>query len=164
MYSRKNTRAHGQNEFKSILRKAGSRATPARMRVLEFMKKSRNPVSAAEVIEALGARMDQATVYRILSILKSKGTIRQVDLRHNHAHFEIAGEREHHHLICLACGRMEDVHECRIEEAYPAVLRAARHFSDIRQHALEFYGLCRACARDERSGNSVSSRHETAPL
>ena len=63
-------------------------------------------MSAQEIIDALPSRFDQATVYRTIGSLKEKGVVRQIDLRHNHAHYELTDARDHHHLICEACGRL----------------------------------------------------------
>jgi Fe2+ or Zn2+ uptake regulation protein len=133
-------------EFRRMLRERGCKATPPRLLVLEFLEHAKKPPSAQDIIEALAGKMDQATVYRILGIFKRTGLIRQVDLRHNHAHFELARENEHHHLICTRCGRIEDVEECSVEETHAAILRRSKHFASITQHALEFYGVCKKCA------------------
>ncbi len=132
-------------KFHSLLRKSGSKATKSRLLVLKILGREKNPMSAQDVIESLGKQMNQATVYRILKMLKERGLIRQIDLRHNHAHYEIANDKEHHHLICIRCGRIEDVHECGVEDAQDLILRHSKHFSEIRQHALEFYGVCKSC-------------------
>jgi Fe2+ or Zn2+ uptake regulation protein len=129
-----------------MLRARGLKATPARLAVLAALARAKRPMSAQAVIAALPRNADQATVYRTFHALKEKGLIRQIDLRHNHAHYEIMGDDEHHHLVCLHCGRVEDVHRCWIEDMQPVVLRRAKHFARITQHALEFYGVCRSCA------------------
>ncbi|MDO8600063.1 MAG: Fur family transcriptional regulator [bacterium] len=140
-------------EFQSLLRKSGYKATSSRMMILAVFRRLRHPLSAQEIIDSVGKAMDQATVYRTLTALKTKGIIRQVDLRHNHAHFELANAKEHHHLICLRCGRIEDISGCGIEELQSGILRKTKHFSEIRQHSLEFYGICKSCAR----GGGMSS-------
>ena len=90
--------------------------------------------------------MDQATVYRTVKSLKQKGIIRQIDLRQNHAHYEFADMAEHHHLVCAECGKIEDVRHCKVENWEGTVLHHSKHFAEIRQHALEFYGVCKTCA------------------
>lgn len=132
---------------KELLRKHGYKATGARLAVLNIFQKAKHPLSAQEVIAILprSARTDQATVYRTLASFKQKGLIRPVDLRHNHAHYERNDAHDHHHLVCLRCGRVEDVHRCGIEDMQASVLRTSRHFAEIKQHALEFYGLCKSC-------------------
>lgn len=134
-------------KFQQLLRKSGYKATTSRLSVLNVLAKEKNPMSAQNVIDALGKQMDQATIYRILKAFKEKGLIHQVDLRHNHAHYEIASIEEHHHLICVRCGRIEDVHDCGVEDTHSLVLRHSKHFSEIKQHALEFYGICKPCAK-----------------
>ena len=136
-----------KEDYRGILRKSGYKATPSRLAILGVMKKSKSPMSAQEVIDSLPGDADQATVYRTLKSLKEKGIIKQIDLRHNHAHYELANLSEHHHLVCMHCGRIEDVHHCGIEEIQGTVLKSSKYFSEIRQHALEFYGVCKTCAK-----------------
>ena len=149
------------HEFHTLLRKSGYRATPSRIAILEAFRSSKNPLSAQEIIEMLPATIDQATVYRNLKSLEGKGVIKQIDLRHNHAHYELADLKEHHHLICLRCGRIEDVHHCGALAVQDAVLKSSKHFSEIRSHSLEFYGLCTACSK-KREAVPVAP-HRTAP-
>lgn len=136
-----------RNKFQGLLRKSGSKATASRILVLRTLKKNKNPMSVQEVIDLLDKQMDQATVYRIFKALKEKGLIRQIDLRHNHAHYEIATDKEHHHLICTDCGRIEDVYDCEVKDAHSLILRHSKYFSKISQHALEFYGVCKVCVK-----------------
>ena len=133
--------------FKNVLRKSGLKATPARLLILALMKKSRHPLSAQEIIEELGRNFDEATIYRILKNLKSRGIIKQIDLRHNHAHYELVSLEDHHHLICMQCGKIEDITGCEVEDMYHTILAASKEFRDIRQHSLEFYGTCASCGK-----------------
>jgi Fur family transcriptional regulator, ferric uptake regulator len=138
-----------KENFKEVLRKSGHKATPSRLAILGIFKKTKKPLSAQEIIDDLSRSTDQATVYRTLKSLKEKGIIKQIDLRHNHAHYELADMVEHHHLICIRCGKIEDVHHCGVEEIQSTVLRSSKHFAEIKQHALEFYGICKSCAKDQ---------------
>lgn len=134
-------------KFKQLLRKSGRKVTPSRLSVLEMLERAKRPLSAQDIIDELGKEINQATIYRILKTLKERGLIRQIDLRHNHAHYEISGSDEHHHLICINCGKIEDVHDCGIDDTYGVILRHSKHFSEIKQHALEFYGICKSCVK-----------------
>jgi Fur family ferric uptake transcriptional regulator len=135
-----------RDPFKTILRKSGYKATGPRLAILTAFKKAKNPLSAQELIEMLPKNIDQATVYRTMRSLAEKGIIKKIDLRHNHAHYELANAQEHHHLICIRCGRIEDVHQCGVEEIEKSIIRSSKHFAEIKQHSLEFYGLCKSCA------------------
>ena len=131
--------------FKDVLHKAGFKATSARMALLKLMKKSKKPLSAENMISGLGKNFDQATIYRIVKKLKQSGIIKQIDLRHNHAHYELVDIDDHHHLICIKCGKIEDITGCEIEEMYKTILKKYSTFSKIKQHSLEFYGVCKKC-------------------
>jgi Fur family ferric uptake transcriptional regulator len=135
-----------QVEFKKILMKSGYKATKSRLAILAVFDSAKKPLSAESVIEAVPT-IDQATVYRTLKSFKEKGIIRPIDLRHNHAHYELADSEHHHHLICIQCGRIEDVHHENARALEAAVLRDSKYFSTITQHSLEFYGVCKTCAR-----------------
>lgn len=129
----------------TALRKSGLRATPARRVVLALMDAARRPVTAQELIAKAHTGIHEATIYRIIHDLVSRGVIRQVDLRHNHAHYERADARDHHHLVCMRCGRIQDITGCDVEDMYARILRAADWCAEVRQHALEFYGVCKRC-------------------
>ena len=150
-----------KESLKATIRKSGYKATPSRLAILEAFKGSKRPLSAQEIIDLLPRGADQVTVYRTLKSFKEKGIIKQIDLRHNHAHYELADIDEHHHIICVRCGRIEDVHHCGVEEIQDNVLRASRHFSEIRTHTLEFYGICKSCIK---MNDTEVSPHKNAPL
>ncbi len=146
-----------KDDLRTLLRKSGYKATPSRIAILEVFKKNKNPISAQEIINELPSDTDQATVYRTLKSLKGKGVIKPIDLRHNHAHYELANIVEHHHIICLGCGKIEDVHHCWVKEVQDTVLHDSKHFAEIRQHTLEFYGLCKSCAKKHPDGGRSCS-------
>jgi len=149
-------------DLQKILRKSGHKATPARLAILGIFDKNKNPMSAQEIIDALPSDTDQATVYRTLKSLREKGVIKQIDLRHNHAHYELADVADHHHLICLRCGRIEDVAHHGVEAMENTVLHNSKHFAEIKTHALEFYGVCKTCAK-KSTGAPINLR-KNAPL
>lgn len=132
-------------ELRGILRKAGFKATLPRLAILAVIKRSKNPLSAQDIIERLGKGFDQTTIYRFMKNLSRVGIIRQVDLRRNHAHFEFFELDDHHHLVCTNCGRIEDVTGCGVEDMYKTILNNIKGFAEIRQHSLEFYGVCNNC-------------------
>ena len=139
------------DDLKNTLRQSGYKATPSRLAILDVFRNVKKPLSAQEIIDALPKNIDQATVYRTINALKEKGIIKQIDLRHNHAHYESADLGEHHHLICMKCGRIEDIRRCWIDEMQPTILKSSKHFVEIKQHTLEFYGICKSCASKDNS-------------
>jgi Fe2+ or Zn2+ uptake regulation protein len=130
------------------LHKSGCSATDARLTILQYFRRQRHPVSVRRIVEhvnSIGTGINQTTVYRTVTAFKLKNIIRQVDLRHNHAHYELANLTDHHHLVCTRCGKIEDVQHCDIENMRSVVLKQSKHFAEIQQHSLEFYGLCKVC-------------------
>lgn len=136
-----------KDKLRSFLRKAGFKSTPARLAILSVIKEVKNPLSAQEIIEQLGNKFDKVTVYRFMKKLRERGIIRQIDLRQNHAHFELFDPNDHHHLVCVRCGKIRDIIGCEVENMYKNILDSATGFSEIRQHSLEFYGICNICSK-----------------
>jgi len=135
-----------QLDFRSILHKVGYKATPARLSVLKLLKEAKRPLSPQTIVEGVSRDADQATTYRILKALKMAGVLRQIDFQHSHPHYELANMEDHHHLVCITCGAVEDVEGCDIESMEKNILRKSKKFRGIERHSLEFFGLCNKCS------------------
>ena len=144
-----------EDTFRQLLRKSGYKATTSRIAILEIFATAKEPLSAQRVIELLPRTADQATVYRTLKSLKEKNILKQIDLRHNHAHYELADIADHHHLICLSCGKIENVEHHNVESMERTILQNAKHFAEIQQHTLEFYGICKSCKKKRATADAV---------
>ena len=133
-------------KFSHVLREHGYKATPARLLLLDVLKKADHPLTTQEILRKLGGKVDQATVYRSLETLLALSVLNQVDMQHGHAHYELRSEIEHHHhLICKSCGLTEDVPECNIALIEQAVLKGSSKFVGMLDHSLEFFGRCKKC-------------------
>jgi Fur family ferric uptake transcriptional regulator len=133
--------------YSSLLRQAGFKATPGRLALLELFNKTEKPLSIKDIQKSLKqANLDQATIYRIISALESKGIIRQVDFQHGHAHYELTSREHHHHLICEQCGKIVDISKCDTSKVERQALKIG-NFSKINKHSLEFFGICNICAK-----------------
>src|SRR5579872_1276663 len=124
-----------KDQLRSLLRKAGMKATPGHLEMLSFFSRSKKPVSSQDVIDAMNGKLNPATIYRCIAKLKDSGLIRQIDLRQNNAHYEFFDMTHHHHIICTGCGRIEDIKECNLEDLKQQILRQAKDFSEVRQHS-----------------------------
>ncbi len=132
-----------KTNFQAQLRKAGFKATPARVTLLSILEKEKQPISPQDIIRRIRHGADPVTVYRALKNLKDAGLVRQVDFQHAHAHYELADAKDHHHLICVSCG----IEGCEAELMGKKVLRKSNKFNKIQRHSLEFFGLCNKCAK-----------------
>ncbi len=133
------------------LRNAGSKATPGRIALLEFLEKSKRPLSIPRIAKGLHNTLSPVTLYRALETLAGSGIIRRVDLGHSHAHYEFVMESgHHHHLVCTNCGAIEDIPTCDVEALGKKILKKSKTFVSIKSHSLEFFGLCAVCAHEKK--------------
>ena len=132
----------------NTLRKGGERITPIRTALIEILGKSRAPHSPQELLAALsraGFKANKTTVYRQLEVLQRYALVHEVRLADRTARYELAGDNgHHHHLVCLHCGRIEDVSfPTDLQQQEQAI--GKRHKFKVLRHALEFFGICQAC-------------------
>lgn len=132
---------------RAVLVAAGLKATRARLAVLSYFRRVTEPLSAQEAAKGIPRGMaDQATVYRVVQSFLEAGILREVNLRHGHADYELADRPDHHHVVCLGCGKVEEFDGCGAEALSRAVLKKLRSFRSIEEHAIELFGYCTACA------------------
>jgi Fur family transcriptional regulator, ferric uptake regulator len=104
-------------------------------------------LSAAQIHQRLkraGARVSLSTVYRTLDRLRHKGGVTaRADAEGEATYMLCEPARHHHHAICRACGRVEDV-DCAATEKFAESLRSFHGF-ELDGHAMEFFGTCSGC-------------------
>jgi Fe2+ or Zn2+ uptake regulation protein len=129
-----------------ILRAHGYKVTPPRVAVLDVLGRAKQPLSVRALMKALSAKnIGQASAYRTLQLLVAKDVVRPVDLRHDHIHYELVPQDDHHHAICTKCGRVADITGCDVGPLVRAAKRTAA-FDSISHHAIELFGVCHRCA------------------
>lgn len=132
---------------RTLLATAGLKVTPARVAVIETFLRADEPLAIQNILQRIQGRdVNQATVYRVVEALETIGIIRRVDFQHDHAHYELASDDDHHHVICRTCGAVENI---MIDDGklLKNVLRKSKIFRSIAHHSLEFYGVCKNCAK-----------------
>jgi Fur family ferric uptake transcriptional regulator len=119
--------------------------TPQRRAVLAAIAARRGGFTIVEIYDE--ARVHEpalglATVYRTVELLRQTGSLRPlpgdgrpVYVRCHPGH--------HHHLVCLACGAVEETELC----AAPTVAEVrSRHGFEAEAHEVDIYGTCARCA------------------
>jgi Fur family ferric uptake transcriptional regulator len=122
------------------------RKSMAREAMLSILSRSKQPVSAYEILEVLAKRgksFNKTTVYRELEILKRLGSVRELFLRNDVALYELSGEH-HHHVLCTTCGNIRPIHLPEPKEWVAEKLVLEDGFL-VTDHSLEFFGVCRKC-------------------
>ena len=93
-----------------------------------------------------GEHIGLTTVYRTLAAMSDAGEVDVLRTADGEAIYRRCSSGHHHHLVCRACGRTEEVDGPAVERWASRV--AAEHgFMDV-SHTLEVFGVCAACTHD----------------
>lgn len=134
----------------------GLRLTGQRRLLAELLDASHDHLDAESVYRLARARdrgIHRATVYRTLNTLKHLGLVDELDLMHvtGERHFyEVRPRAFHIHLVCTACGRVEEPGGPFWEDLKRRVeVETGFHPEVVR---LEMGGLCARCGRRRKDG------------
>jgi Fur family ferric uptake transcriptional regulator len=137
-----------RKELQKMLRDSGFRSTEGRLALIAALKHSHKPIPVAGLAQRLGARLDEVNIYRALESFAKAGIARRVDLQHGHTHYELNDNtRDHHHMVCTSCSKVEDFEGCDYEKLAQKVLKRVTGFSRIESHSFELFGLCNTCVK-----------------
>ncbi len=146
-------RAHLER-FRRWLRDHNQPLTRQREQVAEEVFTAGGHVSVEELrgrLEARGARVGLATIYRTMDTLVTSGLVRGQDFGEGFRRFEPVGPRSgHEHLVCDRCGRMIEFNSERLERMLQ-LLADEQGFQPDR-HRVEVHGVCRECRRRGLAG------------
>jgi len=112
-------------------------------------------MSAQEIYNDLSKAypgIGQSTIYRTLSLLVQTGFLNKIDIGNGPSRYEYrSGSKKahHHHLICTKCGKIIDYSDF-IDEEEKLVKEAEKNIAgkynfQVKDHNIEFYGLCKEC-------------------
>ncbi|MCC7006244.1 MAG: ferric iron uptake transcriptional regulator [Ottowia sp.] len=142
----------------SELKNIGLKATTPRLKILEiFQTSAQRHLSAEDIYRTLLTEhldIGLATVYRVLTQFEQAGLLKRNNFESGKAIFELNEGSHHDHLVCLACGRVEEFFDAQIEERQKTVAQS-RGFT-LQDHALALYGLCASCL-DKRNSANISA-------
>jgi Fur family transcriptional regulator, ferric uptake regulator len=132
------------------LRGQGRRYTSQRRRLVEILARAASPISIPQILR--GRRgLAQSSVYRNVGGLEQAGVLRRVVTDEEHGRYELAEDLtgHHHHLVCVNCGRVQDVDlpsefETAVDRTLDRLARRAG-FASV-SHRLDLIGRCRDCA------------------
>lgn len=139
-----------ERNFQDMLRAKGLKITPVRTAILELFQKEPAPQNAESIIKKIsrknsGKSANEVTVYRTLTSFEEEGILKRVDLRKDSVFFELNTEH-HHHIVCTNCNMIEDFENKEIEKVLERIASKTSKFTNIKEHSLELFGLCKACA------------------
>jgi len=136
----------------------GIRLTAQRRVLIEEIQNAEQHLDAALLCERVrkrDARVDRATVYRTLGLLKRLGLIDELDLMHLNGekhYYEARTNKDHFHLACFECGAIQETMSEHYDRLKEDIRKRFGFGIDVIR--LEVGGRCRACA----SAGSAPSR------
>lgn len=138
------------------------RNTRQRQVVLEELRSVLSHPTASDVYELARRRLPRislGTIYRNLEILTQEGVIRRLDSVGGEARFD-GDISEHHHVRCVRCGAVGDVHGL----VDPMAIADIRHLGgyEILGYRLRFEGICPSC-QAARSGPGAGAATNINP-
>ncbi len=129
----------------------GLRLTSQRRTLLEIIESSKEHLDAASLLKLAlerDAGIDRATVYRTLDLLKKVRLVDELDLMHLNGekhYYEARGDRDHIHLACFKCGKIEEFGSSLFERLKQEIARE-RGFN-ISVVRMEVGGRCNNCVQ-----------------
>ena len=128
----------------------GLRVTSQRALILEIIRRGQGHLDADEVYRRARRkqpRLSLSTVYRTLQTLKKLGLVEEVHFDEGHHHYEIKPSTEHHHLVCVGCGRVVEF-ECPLSQKMREDVGREKGF-EVTDVEVRMRGYCPQC-RQER--------------
>jgi Fur family ferric uptake transcriptional regulator len=128
----------------------GVRLTAQRRILVEALENAAEHLDARLLLERArerDPRINRATVYRTIDLLKRLGLIDELDLMHLNGekhYYEPRNGRDHAHLACFACGRIEEYTSPTYERLKEEIRERSGFSTDVVR--LEVGGRCRACS------------------
>jgi Fur family transcriptional regulator, stress-responsive regulator len=125
------------------LRERDWRLTAQRRVIAEAMSGEHVHLTADEVLERAQAALPEvsrATVYNTLHELVGMGELREMTHADGRKRYDPNVEEQHHHLVCVDCGQMLDVHADA-----PELPNDQRHGFDLLEVQVTFRARCPEC-------------------
>lgn len=124
-------------------KKTDLKMTPQRMAILQYLEGNKDHPSVEDIyheIRKTFPMISLATVYKTIEVLKKRGELLELTIDSTRRRYDPDTSR-HHHLVCIECGTIADVHgDIHIE--FPE--KQGEPFKILSSH-IEFYGICEKC-------------------
>src|SRR5574341_222251 len=146
--NRAKARRAAPGEARGLLRALGKRITAQRALLLQIIQESEGHLDAEELYRRArrhDPRLNLATVYRTLNLLKDSNLIEQRYFARNHhrEQFESKARPAHYHFTCRRCGKVIEFESPLVEQLRADVRR--RFGVEFTHGCLCFEGYCADC-------------------
>jgi Fur family peroxide stress response transcriptional regulator len=126
------------------LRDEGFRITPQRIAIVDYLLKTEDHPSADLIHRVVRKRypmVSLSTVYKTLDLLKEKKLVNEIEVE-GETRFD-AHTDEHVNLICVRCGRIDDLDEESLREIQVKAAKKSKYL--ILKSNFELHGYCSNC-------------------
>ena len=155
----KQSKATKGETSRTTLNMSGTRVTGQRALILEIIQQAQGHLDADELYRQARVkqpRLSLSTVYRTLKTLKKLGLVDEVHIDDTHHHYEVKQATEHHHLVCLGCGRVVEFHYPFARQIKKSVADAEDF--DIINTEVQVTGYCSQCREHSEQLAMVTQR------
>ena len=128
------------------------RLTPQRRAVLDVVAESDDHPTAGQVLDRVRERVEgvgAATVYRTLALLVESGQMAELRLGQGQALRYDHTVYRHDHLVCTACGQVQDTH-VQLDAGALAELEEKTSFT-VAGYDVQLHGRCALCAAQDNA-------------
>ena len=132
-------------EYTTLLKEHGLKATFQRINMLESIQFHGHMSIEAiyEKIVTIYPSLSLATVYKNIILMVEKGVLVEVPITGKKSKYELLKD-DHIHLICMACGEVEDkLHNTEIKDIFSSMIKEENFI--INKQQINLYGLCKVC-------------------
>ncbi|MBD7919471.1 transcriptional repressor [Cellulomonas sp. Sa3CUA2] len=128
-----------------LLRQHGLRVTAPRLAVLDALEGHAH-LDADAVLQRVRTAVPTVSVqavYDVLHALSDAGLLRRIEPAGHPARYERRTGDNHHHVVCRACGAVDDV-DCAVGHA-PCLTPSSTSGFAVETAEVTFWGLCPTC-------------------
>lgn len=139
-------------EIIAQLKRKGYRITKIRKEIIKILNQKEHVlICSRDILKKLKVNRilaDRTTVYRELKFLVKNNFVCEIMFRDGLTRYELL-INHHHHLFCLDCKKIEEI--ATKDQIEPLLLEEKKISKKtgflIKNHNLEFYGLCNKCIK-----------------
>ncbi|GFN32816.1 Fur family transcriptional regulator [Paenibacillus xylaniclasticus] len=120
--------------------------TTQRRAVLNILQQSHDHPTAADVMERLreqGHMFAYGTVYNSLRYLTEAGLVKELNLGESASRYDARTE-DHHHIVCVRCGRVDEV-TTELPAEWMALAAQETQYQ-VHHASVVLEGVCVACS------------------
>ena len=146
-----NTQTGPPETDRRALNATGVRVTNQRALILEVIRQGQGHLDADELYRRAREkqpRLSLSTVYRTLQTFKKLGLVEERHFDESHHRYEVKPSTEHHHLVCLGCGRVIEFYN-PLSRYIKRNVAEAKDF-EIVDIELRMTGYCPECRQNRK--------------